>query len=114
MALKFLPSRIFNGETVRAIAAIFIISIFLSIFAFIIWNALVVVNDLISGPYLYEVTAGDSHSGISVSEGLPWNECLQELETQLDEIRTRNKLRARDQGPEAVLDVHLTCRRIPK
>ena len=69
-----------------------------------------------NGKFLYEVAAGytNSNSGISVSEGLPWNECLQELETQYDEIRMRNEWRARAQGPESVLDINLTCRRVQK
>ena len=97
------------------------VAVFLLFFGELIFNAIYpeysrYEYDQENGKFLYEVAAGytNSNSGTSVSEGLPWNECLQELETQYDEIRMRNEWRARAQGPESVLDINLTCRRVQK
>ena len=64
-----------------------------------------------SGAFLFEVVAGHPSSDTitSVSKGLSREECLQEMNAQLEEIRMRNEIRVREQGPEAVLDANLHC-----
>ena len=72
------------------------------------------VYDHESGEFLFEVVSGHPSSDIrtSVSKGLSMEECYQDMETQKKEIQMRNEQRAREQGPESVLDVHLSCNAI--